>query len=190
MRRLQGRPGKVYSGFPVGYEPGHSRAAKASARNMARKSAPEGIKIIAQNRRAFHEYEILDSWEAGLVLLGTEVKALRNGRVNLGDSFGEIREGEAWVSKMHIGPYEQANRENHDPFRRRKLLLTRREIRKLRPRLEEQGLTLIPLKIYFKHGLVKLELGLGRGKKLHDKRDAKAKQDSDRRIAKELGRRD
>ena len=157
---------------------------------MARKTAPEGIKIIAKNRKAFHEYEILDTWEAGMVLLGTEVKALRNGRVNLGDSFGEIREGEAWISKLHIGPYEMGNRENHDPFRRRKLLLNRREIRKIRPKLEEQGLTLVPLKIYFKHGLVKLELGLGRGKKIHDKRDSKAKRDVDRRISKELGKRD
>lgn len=157
---------------------------------MARKSSPEGIKIIAKNRKAWHEYEILDTWEAGLVLLGTEVKALRNGRVSLGDSYGEIREGEAWLMKMHIGPYEMGNRENHEPFRKRKLLLNRREIRKIRPKLEEQGLTLIPLKIYFKKGLVKVELGLGRGKKIHDKRDSKAKHDVDRRIAKELGRRD
>ncbi len=157
---------------------------------MARKGEPAGIKIIAKNKRARHEFEILDSWEAGLVLQGTEVKALRNGRVNLGDSYGEIREGEAWVVKMHIGPYEMGNRENHDPFRRRKLLLNRREIRKIRPKLDEQGLTLVPLKIYFKKGLVKMELGLGRGKKLHDKRDAKAKKDVDRRIAREVGRRD
>jgi SsrA-binding protein len=157
---------------------------------MAGKTPPEGIKIIAKNKKAFHEYEILDRWEAGLVLMGTEVKALRNGRVNLGDSYGEIREGEAWISKMHIGPYEQGNRENHEPFRRRKLLLTRREIRKIQPRIEEKGLTLVPLSLYFKRGLVKVELGLGRGKKLHDKRDAKAKKDMDRRIAKELGRRE
>ena len=156
---------------------------------MARKSEPAGIKIIAKNRRARHEYEIFDTWEAGLVLLGTEVKALRNGRVNLGDSYGEIREGEAWIVKMHIGPYEMGNRENHEPFRRRKMLLTRREIRKIRPKVEEQGLTLVPLQIYFKKGLVKIQIGLGRGKKLHDKRDAKAKQDVQRRIAKELGRR-
>ncbi len=156
---------------------------------MARKSEPDGIKIIAKNRRAFHEYEIFDTWEAGLVLMGTEVKALRNGRANLGDGYGEIREGEAWICKIHIGPYEMGNRENHEPFRRRKLLLSRREIRKIRPKLEEQGLTLVPLKIYFKHGLVKIEIGLGRGKKLHDKRDAKAKQDVQRRIAKEMGRR-
>ncbi len=156
---------------------------------MARKSEPAGIKIIAKNRRARHEYEIFDTWEAGLVLLGTEVKALRNGRVNLGDSYGEIREGEAWILKMHIGPYEMGNRENHEPFRRRKMLLTRREIRKIRPKVEEQGLTLVPLKIYFKKGLVKIQIGLGRGKKLYDKRDAKAKKDLERRIAKEIGRR-
>lgn len=156
---------------------------------MTRKSEPAGIKIIAKNRRARHEYEIFDTWEAGLVLLGTEVKALRNGRVNLGDSYGEIREGEAWIVKMHIGPYEMGNRENHDPFRRRKMLLTRREIRKIRPKVEEQGLTLVPLKVYFKKGLVKIQIGLGRGKKLHDKRDAKAKKDIERRIAKEIGRR-
>ena len=156
---------------------------------MARKSEPTGIKIIAKNKKARHEYEIFDTWEAGLVLMGTEVKALRNGRVNLGDSYGEIRDGEAWIVKMHIGPYEMGNRENHEPFRRRKLLLTRREIRKIRPKVEEQGLTLVPLQIYFKKGLVKIQIGLGRGKKLHDKRDAKAKKDVQRRIAKEMGRR-
>jgi len=156
---------------------------------MARKSEGPGHKIIAKNRRAFHEYEILDRWEAGIVLQGTEVKALRAGRCNLGDAFGEIRDGEAWLCKMHIGPYEQGNRENHEPFRRRKLLLTRREIRKIQPRIEEKGLTLVPLSLYFNRGMVKVELGLGRGKKLHDKRDAKAKQDVARRIAKEVGRR-
>lgn len=157
---------------------------------MARKPDPPGIKIIAKNRKAWHEFEILDTWEAGLVLLGTEVKALRNGRVSLGDSYGEIRKGEAWLLKMHIGPYEMGNRENHEPFRPRKMLLSKRELRKIRPKLEEQGLTLVPLKIYFKKGLVKIEIGLGRGKKVHDKRDSKAKKDVDRRMARELGRRD
>ena len=156
---------------------------------MAGKSEPSGIKIIAKNRKARHEFEILETWEAGLVLMGTEVKALRNGRVSMGDSYGEIREGEAWLVKLHIGPYEMGNRENHEPFRRRKMLLTRREIRKIRPKVEEQGLTLVPMQIYFKKGLVKIQIGLGRGKKIHDKRDAKAKQDVQRRIAKELGRR-
>ncbi len=156
---------------------------------MARKKDDGGIRIIGKNRRAFHEYHVLDTWEAGLVLLGTEVKALRAGRVNLGDAYGEIRDGEAWLCKMHIGPYEMGNRENHEPFRRRKMLLNRREIRKIRPRIEEQGLTLIPLKIYFKRGRVKVEIGLCRGKKLHDKREDKARKDADRRIARELGRR-
>ncbi len=156
---------------------------------MARK-VEEGIKIVATNRRARHEYEILDTWEAGLVLQGTEVKALREGKVNLGDAYGEIRAGEGWVVKMHIGPYEQGNRENHAPFRPRKLLLNRRELRKIAPKLEEKGLTLVPLRLYFRDGRAKLELGLGRGKKLHDKRDAKAKQDVQRRIAQHTGRRE
>lgn len=157
---------------------------------MARKTDNDsGVKFIAKNRKARHEYHIMDTWEAGLVLLGTEVKALREGRCNLGDAYGELREGEVWLCKMHIGPYEQAHRENHEPFRRRKLLLNRREIRKLIPRIEEKGLTLIPLSLYFKHGRVKVQLGLGRGKRLHDKRETKAKQDVERRIAREVGRR-
>ncbi len=156
---------------------------------MGSPAGESGIKIVAKNRKAFHEYEILDRWEAGLVLQGTEVKSLRAGKCNLGDAYAEIRSGEAWLCKMHIGPYEQGNIMNHEPFRRRKLLLTRREIRKLRPRLVEQGLTLVPLKVYFTHGLAKVEIGLGRGKKLHDKRHAKAKRDVDMRIRKELGRR-
>jgi SsrA-binding protein len=153
------------------------------------KSVEDGVKIIAKNRKAFHEYEILERLEAGLVLLGTEVKALRNGRCSLGDSYGEIRSGEAWLSKMHIGPYEMGNRENHEPFRRRKLLLNRREIRKMKPKLDEKGLTLIPLRIYFKHGIVKIELGLGRGKKIHDKRQSKAKKDVEMRMRREIGKR-
>ena len=157
---------------------------------MAAKADNSNIKIIAKNKKAWHEYEIQDTWEAGLVLLGTEVKALRNGRCSLGDSYGEIRKGEAWIMKMHIGPYEMGNRENHEPFRPRKMLLSKREIRKILPKIEERGLTLVPLKIYFKKGLAKIEMGLGRGKKIHDKRDTKAKKDVERRMAKELGRRD
>lgn len=157
---------------------------------MARKVDGEGIKIVATNRRARHEYHILETWEAGLVLQGTEVKALREGKVNLGDAYGEIRDGEGWVVKMHIGPYEMGNRENHEPFRRRKLLLHRREIRKMLPKLEEKGLTLVPLRLYFREGRAKIEFGLGRGKKLHDKREAKAKQDVQRRIAQHMGRRE
>jgi SsrA-binding protein len=156
---------------------------------MARKPDEAGFKIIAKNRRAFHEYEILDTWEAGIVLVGTEVKALRAGRVNLGDAYAELKDGEAWLLKLHIGPYDMGNRENHDPFRRRKLLLNRREIRKLLPKVEEGGKTLVPLKIYFKHGLVKVEIALARGKKLYDKREGKAKQDVARRLAQVTGRR-
>jgi SsrA-binding protein len=156
---------------------------------MATRKAPAGVKIIAQNRKARHEYAILQSLEAGVVLLGSEVKALREGRVNLGDSYGELKRGEVWLVKMHIGPYEMANRQNHDPFRRRKLLLNRREIRKLEPKLDAGGLTLVPLKIYFKHGLVKVELALARGKKLYDKREDKAKRDAERQMARITGRR-
>ncbi len=157
---------------------------------MATRTPPAGIKIIAQNRRARHEYEILQTLEAGIVLLGSEVKALREGRANLGDSYAEIKRGEVWLLKMHIGPYEMANRLNHEPFRRRKLLLNRREIRKLEPKMDDVGLTLVPLKIYFKFGKVKVDLALGRGKKLYDKRHDKAKRDVDRQMAKNLGRRD
>jgi SsrA-binding protein len=156
---------------------------------MARREGQEGIKIVTTNRRARHEYHILQKWEAGIVLKGTEVKALREGRANLGDAYAEIRGGEPWLVKMHIGPYGQANRENHDPFRRRKLLLNKRELRRIRPRLEERGQTLIPLRVYFKEGLAKVEVALCRGKKLHDKREAKAKQDVQRRIARSLGKR-
>lgn len=153
-----------------------------------KRSGEDGTKTIAKNKKAFHEYEILDRWEAGLILLGTEVKALREGRCNMGDSYAEVRKGEAWLRKMHVGPYEMANRENHEPFRPRKLLLNRREIRKIRPKLEERGLTLVPLRLYFKRGMVKVELGLGRGKKLHDKRQAKARKDVERRMRREMGR--
>ncbi len=157
---------------------------------MAAKRADPDVKVVAANRRARHEYEILDRWEAGLVLQGTEVKALRAGKANLGDAYAEIRAGEAWLVKMHIGPYEQGNRENHEPFRRRKLLLTARELRRLRPRLEEGGLTLVPLRLYFNaRGIAKVEIALARGRKLHDKRDAVARRDADRRIAGQLGRR-
>lgn len=157
---------------------------------MNARKTPSGIKIIAQNRRARHEYEILQTLECGIALLGTEVKAMRQGRVNLGDAYAEIKGGEVWLVKMHVGPYDMGNRMNHEPFRRRKLLLNRREIRKLVPRIEEGGKTLVPLKIYFKQGRVKVEIALARGKKLHDKRQDKAKHDADRAMARELGRRE
>jgi SsrA-binding protein len=139
----------------------------------------ESIKIISDNRQARYLYEILETYEAGISLSGTEVKSIRAGRVNLRDAYGLIRNGEAWLLNAHISPYQASGEYfNHDPRRTRKLLLKRKEINKLVGKLEQQGLTLVPLKMYFKHGWVKVSLGLGRGKKLHDKREAvKERQD-------------
>ena len=134
-------------------------------------SSPEGRQIVASNRKARHEYHILDTWEAGLVLKGPEVKSLRDGKVAFQDAFARVEDGEVWLYSLHISPYEQANRFNTDPTRRRKLLLRADEIRKLVGSVEEKGLTLIPLDIYFRRGYAKVTLGLARGKKLHDKRE-------------------
>jgi SsrA-binding protein len=127
---------------------------------------------IATNRRARHEYEILETLEAGLVLRGTEVKALRAGLVNFKDSYATVRNGEVWFLGCHISPYSHGTDANHDPERDRKLLLHDREIKRLTGKIAERGLTLVPLKLYFKKGRAKLEIGLARGKKLHDKRSA------------------
>jgi SsrA-binding protein len=127
-------------------------------------------RIVATNRRARHEYEILETLEAGLVLRGTEVKALRTGQVNFKDSYATVRGGEAWLLGCHISPYSHGTDANHDPERDRKLLLHAREITRLTGKVAERGLTIVPLKLYFKGGRAKIELGLARGKKLHDKR--------------------
>ncbi len=127
---------------------------------------------IATNRRARHEYEILDTVEAGLVLRGTEVKSLRDSQVTFKDAYATIRNGEAWLLGCHINPYSHGTDANHDPERDRKLLLHRREIARLAGKIAERGLTLIPLRLYLKEGRVKIELGLARGRKLHDKRSA------------------
>ena len=127
-------------------------------------------RIIATNRRARHEYEILETVEAGLVLRGTEVKALRAGQVNFKDSYAAVRGGEAWLLGCHISPYSHGTDANHDPERDRKLLLHGREITRLTGKVAERGLTIVPLKLYFKNGRAKIEIGLARGKKLHDKR--------------------
>lgn len=140
------------------------------------------IKIIAQNKKARHDYHILETWEAGMVLQGTEVKSLRAGKVNLKDSYARVRNGEVFLHNCHISPYEKGTYANHDPERVRKLLLNRREIRKLKGSVEEKGLTLSALKIYFKDGRAKVEIGLARGKKLHDKRDDMAKRDAKREM--------
>jgi SsrA-binding protein len=145
-------------------------------------SAPSGIHIVVRNRRARHEYEVLEKHEAGLVLMGTEVKSLRAGRANLQDAYARFDGGELWLYNLHISPYEQGNRFNHEPLRRRKLLMQRRELRKLHGEVEQQGLTLVPLDIYFRHGIAKITLALVRGKKLHDKRDDLRKKDAVREM--------
>ena len=149
---------------------------------MAEASATSGDKLVAQNRKASHDYAILDTVEAGLVLAGTEVKSLRTGKASLQESWATIENGEAWVMQLHIPPYEQGNRWNLDPVRKRKLLLHRSEIEKLRKALEQKGHTLVPLKLYFTKGRAKLLLGVGRGKKSHDKREAIAERDARREM--------
>ena len=146
----------------------------------------QGIKIVAQNRKAWHDYFIEEKYECGIALFGTEVKSIRQGRVNLKESWAQIRKGEVWVEGMHISPYEQGNIYNRDPLRAKKLLLHRSEIRKLDSLVMRQGFTLIPLELYFRDGRVKVQLGLCKGKQLHDKRDSMAKKDSDREIQRAL----
>ncbi len=146
---------------------------------MAKKK-PSGEKLIAQNKTARLNYFIEDTYEAGISLLGTEVKALREGKANLKDSYALVKDGEVFVHDMHISPYSFGNRENHDPLRVRKLLLHKGEIKKLYGKSRERGLALIPLKLYFKSGKIKLEIGVGRGKRLYDKRES-LKNKADRR---------
>lgn len=145
-----------------------------------------GIRIVAQNRRAFHDYFVEERVECGIALFGTEVKSVRLGRVNLKESWAQIRKGEVWVEGMHISPYEQGNIFNRDPLRDKKLLLHKSEIRKLDAQVMRQGYTLIPLELYLKDGRVKMQLGVCKGKQLHDKRDAIAKHDSDLEIRRAL----
>ena len=134
----------------------------------------------AANRKAFHDYFILDKFEAGAVLLGTEVKSIREGRVNLKDSYALVRGGEMFLQNCHISPYSHGNRENHDPTRSRKLLLHAAEIRKLIGKTQEKGLTLIPLRVYLKRGKVKFELGVAKGKKQYDKRETERRKEADK----------
>jgi SsrA-binding protein len=137
-------------------------------------------KSISYNRKARHDYEIEDCYDAGLVLVGTEVKSLRAGRVNLADAFCRIENHEAWLYNMHVTPYEMGNRWNVEPRRKRKLLLHHWEIEKLRAETEQKGLTIVPLSLYFQRGFAKIEIGLARGKKLYDKRESIAERDQDR----------
>ena len=149
-------------------------------RIMVEKQEKPERESIARNKRAKHDYHILDTWEAGIVLTGSEVKSLRNGKANISDAYGIVKGGEVHLLNLHISPYEQASYFNHEPTRTRKLLLHKREIRKMIGSVERQGLTLVPLELYFRRGKAKVALGLGRGKKLYDKRADEKKRDDER----------
>lgn len=146
------------------------------------------IKIIAKNKKARHEYFILSNYEAGIALKGTEVKSIRNNRISFLDSYARIDAGELWLIGLHISAYDNGNINNHDPIRPRKLLMHKREIDRLKKDIDEKGLTLVPLTIYFKDGRVKMELGIARGKHQHDKRDDKAKKDAKREMERAMKR--
>jgi SsrA-binding protein len=137
-------------------------------------------KIVSTNRAAYHNYHILETFEAGIQLQGTEVKAARLGSVNLKDGYVTIDKGELWLLSVHISPYSHGNRENHAPERNRRLLMHKREIERLRSKIQEKGLTLVPTKFYFKNGFIKCEIGVARGKKLHDKRETEMRKDQER----------
>jgi SsrA-binding protein len=137
-------------------------------------------RVVADNRKAFHDYHVLDTWEAGVALLGTEVKAIREGRVNLRDSYARLDNGEVWLMNVHISPYSHTGYGGHEERRQRKLLLRREEIRKLTGRVVERGLTLVPLQMYFKGGRIKVQLALAKGKQAHDKRETIRKREVDR----------
>lgn len=147
---------------------------------MARRAEGEGETLIADNRKALFEYFILETFEAGVVLTGTEVKGIREGRANLRESYARVEDGEVWLYKVHINPYSHRGYVDHDPKRRRKLLLHRAEIRKLIGRTVEKGLTLVPTRMYFKNGRVKVALALARGKQLHDKRETIKRRETER----------
>jgi SsrA-binding protein len=153
------------------------------------KNEDEAIRVIVRNKRAFHEYEILDRIECGLKLVGTEVKSLRDGFVTLDESYAKIEGGEVWLIDSEIPEYSMGNRLNHKPKRPRKLLLHRREIEKFAGKASQRGFTLVPLRIYFKDGRAKVELAVARGKQLHDKREATKKADAQREIQRAMARR-
>lgn len=145
-------------------------------------------KIVSTNRKAFHDYLIFDKFNAGMVLTGTEIKSIRHGMVNLKDSFAKIEDGEVFLYNMHISPYEQGNRFNHEPMRVRKLLLTKKEIMKMLGKIKKENYTIVPLELYLVKGFAKIEIGLAKGKKLYDKREAIAKKTQQRDIARNAGR--
>ena len=151
--------------------------------------APKGTKVVASNRRARHDYDILETFECGIVLTGSEVKSIRDGKIQLKDSFARVQDGEVWLHGVHISPYAYAHGANaHDPDRSRKLLLHRAEIDELMGRTQQESLTLVPLSVYFKEGRAKVELALAKGRRRYDKRQAIAKRDADREAARAMAR--
>ena len=160
-----------------------SKRPAAVTSKPAANPATEDVISVARNRRARFDYEILDTWEAGIVLAGTEVKSLRNGKATISEAYGIVKDGEMWLLNLHIAPYEQGNRFNHEATRTRKLLLHAREIKRLIGAVERQGLTIVALEIYFKRGRAKVRVGLARGKKVHDKRAAMKDRDDRREMA-------
>lgn len=156
--------------------------AKLADKSKASKDEKPVVKTVADNRRARHEYHLIETFEAGIVLFGTEVKSIRQGRANLADAFARFEDGELWLYNCHISPYDHGNRFNHEPARKRKLLLHAREILKIKQQMNEKGLTLIPLKLVFRGNLCKVDLSLAKGKHLYDKRESTAKRDSKRQL--------
>ncbi len=149
----------------------------------------EGEKTVATNRKARHDFQILEQFEAGMVLTGSEVKSLRGGRASLVEAYARVRDDEVWLEGMHVPPYEQGDKRGYNPTRPRKLLLHRREITRLLGRQKEQGLALVPLRVYFTHGIAKVEIGLAKGKREHEKRQAIAKREHQREMERAVGRR-
>lgn len=175
-RRLRRKPAgfrrlRVFAGR--GYHTGPVKSA-------AKRNEREGVKIVAQNRAASYNYDLIDKLEAGLVLVGTEVKSLREGKGSLREGYAEIRDGEAWLINCHIPEYQPGGPRNHDPLRKRKLLLNRREIDKLLAETQQKGMTLVPTKIYFRDGMAKCEIAVARGKKFHDRREAERQKEAKR----------
>ena len=156
---------------------------------MSKADPNAGIKIVAQNRRAAHDYFLEDRFEAGIVLMGSEIKSIRAGHVNLREAYVHAERGEAFLLNAHIAQYDPASRQNHEPLRTRKLLLHKKEIAKLAEKVQQKGYTIVPLKMYLSKGRAKVEIALAKGKRQYDKRQAMAERDSQREIARELGRR-
>jgi SsrA-binding protein len=155
---------------------------KSTGSEPSNKDGKPQVKVVADNRRARHEYEILEVYEAGIELSGTEVKSIRMGRANLADAFARIEDGQIWLHNCNISPYDFGNRFNHDPVRKRRLLMHKREIQKLKSKTQEKGLTIVPLKMFFKGNWAKLDLALAKGKQLYDKRESIAKRENSRNL--------